>query len=211
MRYTSTTYEEDCGSYTRRSWFNVNLENETEVCDFASALIDVLSRVCDKDEGDLEEEWMTMSFDTNTMKPNREGIEEFFNTYAGEVLEELWGLDESAYDIFNFVETEMEDKPNYGSGDDGFAAAMFPVKESVLRESSETYLVVVSPVKGNRAKLSEAIDMWNEENPSVEFRYNDYHNQYFNFNMTMANAQDVLEFFLPYGRSIVDKIDVIPN
>ena len=129
MRYTSTTYEETNDRETKRVWFNVNMENEDEIFRFTEALIRVLVKICDFDEDELEEEWMQMSFDSDINEPDFDGIQEFWNQYAGRVLGELWSIDQDAFEISDFVEEEIEKKPYAGSGDDGFAAAMFPVKE----------------------------------------------------------------------------------
>ena len=131
-RYTSLENVEERGNKTIKTWFNVNMNNESEICDFASALISVLTKVCGYDEDELEEEWMTMSFDSSTGTPNLEGAEEFFNKYAEEVLNELYGLDEGSYDIFNFVETEEETKPSFGFEDDYYASALFPEGKKVF-------------------------------------------------------------------------------
>lgn len=147
MRYTSTTYEETNGGNTKRVWFNVNMENEDEIFRFTEALIRVLVKICDFDEDELEEEWMNMSFDSDIGEPDFDGIQEFWNQYAGRVLEELWSIDQDAFEISDFVEEEVEKKPYAGSGDDGFAAAMFPVKEgqrdvSIMRQFKKGFEVL---------------------------------------------------------------------
>ena len=147
MRYISTTYEETNGGNTKRVWFNVNMENEDEIFRFTEALIRVLVKICDFDEDELEEEWMNMSFDSDIGEPDFDGIQEFWNQYAGRVLEELWSIDQDAFEISDFVEEEVEKKPYAGSGDDGFAAAMFPVKEgqrdvSIMRQFKKGFEVL---------------------------------------------------------------------
>mgnify|MGYP006913123100 CR=1 FL=1 len=212
MRYTSSTIEKTVGCTTKKVWFNVNMENETEICDFANALITVLSKVFDYDEDELEEEWMQMSFDERTCTPNLTGAEEFFDKYAEEVLEDMWALEPEAFEIFNFVETEEEEHREYGSGDDGFAAAMFPVKEGKLKESGSQYLVIVKPSKkADWKEARNAVHEYNEMNPECKLQYNEYQDQWSSFNMNMAQCQDVLEYFLPLGRNLFDKVEFYPN
>lgn len=131
-RYVSLTNEESFGNKTVKTWFSVNMNDESDVCDFANALVKVLSKVCDYDESELEDEWMDMSFDQEHCCPNPEGTEEFFNKYAEEALDALSGLDEDSYDIFRFVEKEEETRPNEGLGDDKYASATFSESKKTL-------------------------------------------------------------------------------
>lgn len=104
----------------------LDTNDEGEICDFAEAMVRVLTKVCDKDEDELESEWFDYSCGGMGGKPSASGCCEFFDKYADEVLDSLYGLEESAFDIFKYVESKFERQPYYGSGDDSFASALFP-------------------------------------------------------------------------------------
>lgn len=104
----------------------LDTNDEGEICDFANAMVQVLTKVCDKDEDELEQEWFDYSCGGMGGQPSASGCCEFFDKYADEVLDSLWAIDQDAYDIFKYVESKVEKKPHYGSGDDSFASALFP-------------------------------------------------------------------------------------
>lgn len=101
-------------------------DDEGEICNFAMAMSRVLSEICGYDEDELEQEWFNYSCGGFGGEPSASGAEKWFNKHADEVLESLSGLEQSAWDIFDYVRVKSKSNPDYGSGDDRYASALFP-------------------------------------------------------------------------------------
>lgn len=141
------------GIRVTEKWLELDAKSDSEVCDFAMALADVLTKQLGYDPQEEEEHWFEVSAPNGV--PSPEGCMEYFEERADEVLSTLWSLEPTAWDIFNYVKTEEHMEYDYGSGDDGFASAMFPVDESKKKNKKkvkESRKVVMNFADDNEAE-----------------------------------------------------------
>ena len=116
------------GVRVTEKWLELHAKSDSEICDFAMALADVLTSQLGYDPQEEEEHWFELSAPNGV--PSPEGCMEYFDERADEVLSTLWSLEPTAYRIFDYVKTEEQMEYDYGDGDDKYASALFPVDES---------------------------------------------------------------------------------
>ena len=115
------------GVRVTEKWLELDAKSDTEVCDFAMALADVLTSQLGYDPQEEEEHWFEVSAPNGI--PSPEGCMKYFEERADEVLGALWALEPTAFRIFDYVKTDEHIEYDY-SGDDKYASALFPVDES---------------------------------------------------------------------------------
>ena len=116
------------GVRVTEKWLELNAKNDSEICNFAMALANVLTSQLGYDPEEEEEHWFKVSAPNGV--PSPEGCMKYFEERADEVLSVLWSLEPTAFDIFNYVKTEEHMEYDYGDGDDKYASALFPVDEN---------------------------------------------------------------------------------
>lgn len=140
------------GVRVTEKWLELDAKSDTEVCDFAMALADVLTSQLGYDPQEEEEHWFEVSAPNGV--PSPEGCMKYFEERADEVLGALWALEPTAFHIFDYVKTDEHIEYDYG-GDDKYASALFPVDESKKKNRKkvkESRKVVMNFADDNEAE-----------------------------------------------------------
>lgn len=103
-------------------------ENPDELMKLQEAFEDVQCNYLNYQAEAIEEEWFDFTVPqqdgSGSIEVNVEGAKNYFNKFAREVLDCLYALDETAWEIFKYVKKETRFEPDYDC-DDHMAYGLF--------------------------------------------------------------------------------------